>query len=103
MRGLPVSGWSGAALLAALCVAMPSAAPDQQEPVKVDPLFKLYEAGDYDVVARTLTTVERFESLRADLLNGATSAVRRWERAPRRIHYVFMLDVAKAGLDVQAK
>ena len=99
MRGLPPFRWCGAALLAAVCVAVPSAAPEPQLPLKVDPLLQLYEAGDYEAVARSLNTVERFESLRADLLMGA---VNRWTSAPRRIHYAFMLDVAKAGLDVQA-
>jgi len=100
MRSLTAPRWFGVTLLAAICVATPSAGPDQQAPLKVDPLLASYEAGDYEVVARTLTTVERFESLRADLLMGA---VNRWASAPRRIHYVFMLDVAKAGLDVQGK
>ena len=100
MRGLPAPRWFIVALLAVVCVAMPSAAPDQQAPVKVDPLFERYEAGDYEVVARTLNSVERFESLRADLLMGA---VNRWKSAPRRMHYAFMLDVAKAGLDVEAR
>jgi hypothetical protein len=71
-------------------------------PVKVtaDALLAAYEAGDDEVVGRTITTVAQFEALRAELL---MPVVYRWERAPRRIHYAFLLEVAKAGLDAQAE
>ncbi len=92
----------GCTVLLAVFVAALSAATGPQAPskLKADTLLEAYAAGDDGIVARTVTTADRFESLRGDLLMGA---VNRWSKTPRPIHYVFMIDVAMAGLDVQAE
>ena len=50
--------------------------------------------------------MEKFESLRKEINRvtaGSKNTARgEWKRSPRRIHYVFLLDVAKVGLDIQA-
>jgi tetratricopeptide (TPR) repeat protein len=90
----------GCAALLAVLATMGSAAHDPQAPLtlKADALLAAYEAGDDGIVTRSVTTLDRFQSLRGDLLMGA---VNRWSKAPRRVHYVFMIEVAMAGLAVQ--
>lgn len=102
MRRMDCGAACGCALLLAVLAPTLSAALGPQEPVKLkaDALLEAYAAGDDGIVARTVTTVDRFESLRGDLIMGA---VNRWSTKPRHIQYVFMIDVAMAGLDVQDK
>jgi hypothetical protein len=83
-------------MIVAIGVSAASARPDQR--LRAESLFQIYQAGDYDVLARTVTTAEKFDLLRADLI----VATKAWKRLPRRIHYAFMLDLVKVGLDIQA-
>jgi tetratricopeptide (TPR) repeat protein len=67
----------------------------------IDDLLKAYEAGDYQVLNRYVTTTGTFEQLRKELgsekegqLDGA---MQRWDAERRPAHAVFMLELALVG------
>ena len=59
-------------------------------PTKVYAIFQPYESGDYDVVVRALSGRGAYQALQSDFAR----AREMWKKSWRRIHAVFLLEVA---------
>ena len=58
-------------------------------------LLAAYAGGDYTVVERSITNNQQFEALRKAI----GPATDEWKKAPKRVQAVFLIDVARVGLN----
>jgi VWFA-related protein len=83
--------------------AWPAAATNAGADTNLEGLLAAHAAGDYQILHRTITTLDQYERLRKELGYEKDGffyhALARWRRAPRRIHTVFMLDLALVGFN----